>query len=127
MSGYKNPPAHSKFKPGVSGNPRGRPKNPINLQRELRDELSETVTVGGRPTTKFGAIVKALVAKAAAGDLRAATAVLSLCGRAFPVDQPADDDVDPTDLAIAEASEKRERKRIAANVSAPAADTQGEV
>lgn len=25
--GYKKPPIHSQFKPGVSGNPKGRPKN----------------------------------------------------------------------------------------------------
>ncbi len=75
------------------------------------------MTVGGRQTTKLGAIVNALVAKAVAGDLRAAVALLSLCNRASGVEAPADDAIDPSDRAIVEASEKRERKRARANIA----------
>ncbi len=121
MVGYKEPPLHSRFKAGVSGNPKGRPKNRPSLQCELNDALAEPVTVGGRQTTKLGAIVSAVVAKAVAGDLRAANTILSLCSRAFGVEAPADDAIDPSDRTIVEASEKRERKRARANVPVSAA------
>ena len=29
--GYRKPPVHTRFKPGQSGNPKGRPKGPRNL------------------------------------------------------------------------------------------------
>jgi Family of unknown function (DUF5681) len=43
--GYKNPPKASRFKPGVSGNTRGRPKKNKSLAAELNDALCETVRV----------------------------------------------------------------------------------
>jgi len=43
--GYKNPPKASLFKPGVSGNTRGRPKKNKSLAAELNDALCETVRV----------------------------------------------------------------------------------
>jgi len=43
MSGYKDPPVKSRFKSGVSGNPKGRPRGSINLgtivARVLNDEV----------------------------------------------------------------------------------------
>jgi len=48
--GYGNPPLKSRFKPGVSGNPKGRPKGRVNLKTVLQMELNRTITVkeGGR-------------------------------------------------------------------------------
>ena len=46
---YKNPPKHTQFKKGQSGNPKGRPpkckKRPPTLADDLRQELEEEVTV----------------------------------------------------------------------------------
>ena len=36
--GYKKPPIHTRFKPGVSGNPKGRPKGTKNLATDLAEE-----------------------------------------------------------------------------------------
>jgi len=73
--GYGKPPQHSRFKPGQSGNPRGRPKGARNAATVLRDELAEkiTVTENGKTITitKLEGIVKAAVVKALKGDPRA--------------------------------------------------------
>jgi hypothetical protein len=34
--GYKRPPRHTRFKPGASGNPRGRRKRPTNIRQEIQ-------------------------------------------------------------------------------------------
>jgi hypothetical protein len=92
--GYKNPPRHTQFKPGQSGNPAGRPPASRNLRTELIDELGEEVILreGNRDVrlTRQRAIVKKLVAAAIAGDIRAITAVANLHGRVLG-NEPAED------------------------------------
>lgn len=84
--GYKRPPLHTRFKPGQSGNPKGRPKGTRNLRQEVLDELLGLVTIkeNGRSVTvsKARAMVKALVAKAAGGDIRAASFLLDTAMKA---------------------------------------------
>lgn len=51
---------HSRFKPGQSGNPRGRPKRSKNLATPLEEELSQTVVItenGERRRLSKGALV----------------------------------------------------------------------
>lgn len=85
--GYKRPPKASRFKPGQSGNPKGRPKHARNLKTEFLEELSQVIRVreGDREMkiSKQRAFVKALVAAAIKGDMRAANALVSFCTRAF--------------------------------------------
>ncbi len=73
--GYRSPPAATRFRKGVSGNPQGRPKGSLNVATVLTKALREKVTItekGRRKTvTKLEAALKQLVNKAAAGDLRA--------------------------------------------------------
>ncbi|MEO7827533.1 MAG: DUF5681 domain-containing protein [Allosphingosinicella sp.] len=80
--GYGKPPRKSQFKPGQSGNPRGRPRGAKGLKRELRKELDEwvTVTTEGRPKRirKRRLILKALIAKAAKGNVAAAERLIAL-------------------------------------------------
>jgi hypothetical protein len=79
--GYQRPPKSTRFKPGQTGNPKGRPKNVRNFKTDLRDELSELITVREngqeRRITKLRALVKALVAAAIKGDMRAANAIVT--------------------------------------------------
>src|ERR1700760_4041258 len=69
---YKNPPRHSRFQPGKSGNPKGRPKGSKNLETIVREEGAKKVTVNGpkgqRVVTITQAIVMQMAAKAARGD-----------------------------------------------------------
>ena len=43
--GFGKPPKNSRFKPGQSGNPKGRPKGAKGLRTELKEELSERISV----------------------------------------------------------------------------------
>jgi Family of unknown function (DUF5681) len=85
--GYRKPPARTRFQPGQSGNPNGRPKGSVNLKTDLRSELSEHIRIreGERSLTvsKQRAMLKALVAQALKGDARAANVVLTLVGKLF--------------------------------------------
>ena len=69
--GYGKPPAHTRFRPGQSGNAAGRPKVALDLGTLLEKALSETVAVkdaaGRRRISKGEAAVTQLVNKAAAG------------------------------------------------------------
>ncbi|MDO8978721.1 MAG: DUF5681 domain-containing protein [Afipia sp.] len=93
--GYRKPPAETRFKPGQSGNPNGRPKGSVNLKTDLRSELSEKIRIreGERSlkVSKQRAMLKALVAKALKGDARAANVVLTLVGRLFEPEAVAEE------------------------------------
>jgi hypothetical protein len=73
--GFCRPPESTRFKKGVSGNPKGRPKGSLNVATVFMKTLREKVSIiehGRRKTvTKLEAAFKQLVNKAAGGDLRA--------------------------------------------------------
>ena len=73
--GYRNPPELTRFKPGQSGNPKGRPRGALNMATVLERTLREKVIINenGRRKTinKLQAAVTQLTNKAASGDLKA--------------------------------------------------------
>ncbi|MDD3012279.1 MAG: DUF5681 domain-containing protein [Candidatus Gastranaerophilales bacterium] len=80
--GYKRPPTEHQFKPGHSGNAKGRPKLIKEFKTDLREELEEIIIVqeGGKskPITKQRALIKKLIFKALGGELGAQKALTSL-------------------------------------------------
>jgi hypothetical protein len=80
--GYGHPPESTRFKKGQSGNPQGRPKGSLNLftllVRTLREKVIITENGKRKTVTKFHAVIKQLVNKAASGDLRALHELLIL-------------------------------------------------
>jgi len=67
-----NPPLHTRFKPGQSGHPEGRPKGSKNLSTLIMEAARDhvTATVGGktRKISKIQATTMQLATKAASGD-----------------------------------------------------------
>ena len=79
--GYKKPPRHKQFKPGESGNPKGRPKKiaalPDIFAKELRVRVPIMSNGKRRTISMLEAIVKRHLNKAAGGDSKAATLVFN--------------------------------------------------
>ena len=79
--GYRKPPKHTRFKPGQSGNLRGRPKGTNNLKTDLMEELDEKIVIreGDRSqkVSKQRALLKSVVNRAIKGDARAIGIALS--------------------------------------------------
>lgn len=80
--GYGKPPRFTRFKPGVSGNPRGRPKHAKNLSTLVHEALNEQIVVaengGRRRISKRQAITKQLVNRSAQGDLKVLQMLLGI-------------------------------------------------
>jgi hypothetical protein len=83
--GYGKPPKASRYEPGQSGNPKGRPRGTKNLKTDLSDELNERIRITeagqSRTISKQRALLKSLTTRALQGDSRAADTLLRLCER----------------------------------------------
>jgi len=79
--GFGKPPRSTRFKPGQSGNPAGRPRGAKNFAVAIEQELVTRVTVTEngrrRRISKREVIAKHLVNKAASGDLKAIPLLLN--------------------------------------------------
>lgn len=80
--GYRRPPVHSQFKPGQSGNPKGRPKGTRSLASVVRAAMTERVTIvqnGKRKSvSKLDAAMMQAANQAAGGEHRAMRLVVDL-------------------------------------------------
>jgi len=80
--GYKKPPRHTQFKPGQSGNPKGRPKKSATLNDIILENLGKKVTIMDstkvRNVSILEAIVLMLINKATKGDYRSMQMVFDL-------------------------------------------------
>jgi Family of unknown function (DUF5681) len=67
-----NPPKHTQFRKGISGNPKGRPKGSKNLSTLImeaaRDQVTATIDGKPRKISKIQATTMQLATKAAGGD-----------------------------------------------------------
>ena len=83
--GYGTPPEHTRFRPGASGNPKGRPKGVNNLATDIKNALASKITVRsggkGRVVSTQEAGIMVLKEKALKGDTRALETLLSLAGK----------------------------------------------
>ena len=72
--GYKRPQRHTRFQPGVSGNPYGRRKGSKNIRSIFEKILGEEISLREgsvtKKITKAEAVVRSLVISAMKGDSR---------------------------------------------------------
>jgi Family of unknown function (DUF5681) len=80
--GNKKPPKQFQFKPGHSGNPKGRPKGSTSLEDKLQKELRKLVTVtkNGKPVkmSKLDVAVRRLVDRLMTGDVKLISILMGL-------------------------------------------------
>lgn len=85
-TGYMKPPKSGQFKPGQSGNPKGRPSGSKNIYKLLDDIVNEKIqmTKNGKPVriSKKQAMLFQAVNKAVQGDLKAFQTLLPVMAEA---------------------------------------------
>jgi Family of unknown function (DUF5681) len=89
--GYGKPPKHTQFKPGQSGNSKGRPRGQRNFRTAVREALKEKITIreGDRTRTvsKMDAIIQVTFSKALKGDAKALVGFLQFVRWAGLIDE----------------------------------------
>ena len=78
--GYCKPPKHTRFKPGQSGHPSGRPRGQRNFRTAVREALKEKITIREgdrtRAVSKMDAIIQVTFNKALKADAKALVAFI---------------------------------------------------
>lgn len=111
LVGYGKPPVATRFQPGVSGNPRGRPKGARNFTSIVAATLGERIVINenGRRKriTKLEAAVKQLVNRAAGGEARSIQMLIAL----LQASEARPPQIDPAQPTQADANVLRELQR----------------
>jgi len=96
--GNKSPPTQTQFKPGQSGNSKGRPKARRSFEAEILAELEQPVgaddDVRDITITKRLAIAKSLVGRAIKGDFRVAMMLFEISKQADEKEGDATEEVE---------------------------------
>jgi hypothetical protein len=108
--GYGRPPIDTRFKPGQSGNPAGRPKRSPSFRTELLEELAE-MAPGGDPITKQRAAIRALIQEATGGNLRALSVLFGYLAKTAGLEEANDAAMPDEDKELLQAYLERELKR----------------
>ena len=120
--GYKKPPPDGQFKPGHTRSRGRRTRKAPDVNKLILDEIASSIEIKEgahtRKVTKLSALVKRLVAKALAGELKALAMLLPLiraAGGAEALMQAAD--------GITDIEKKMLQRNAASLLAALAADT----
>jgi hypothetical protein len=130
--GYCKPPKHTRFKPGHSGNPSGRPRGQRNFRTAVRDALKEKITIreGDRTRTvsKMDAIIQVTFNNALRSDPKALAAFIQLARSTGLMDEEPElsstESISAEDDAIL--AEYLERHGVKPRESSPAEATESQ-
>jgi len=91
--GYGKPPKEHQFKPGKSGNPKGRPKGPGNIYKSILKQAAKKVLVveNGveKKMAKIDVVIAAMLNEGAKGDVPAGRLVTNMTAVATQMSQDA--------------------------------------
>ncbi len=105
--GYRKPPKKHQFKPGKSGNPKGRPRGAKNEATLLQEMLGQKVEIREGNRTRKVSTLEALLLRcrndALKGDHKALSFLLNRYGTIVGPEPDSDDPLDQDDQEIVEA------------------------
>lgn len=112
--GYCRPPRGHQFKPGQSGNPKGRPKKNNNFAEDILEEMSEVITIQEngklKKITKKRALAKRLVADSLSGKVSAIKILTPILAGETKITEDLEEELTPQDAQILEEYIKRRLK-----------------
>jgi hypothetical protein len=92
--GYGKPPVTSRFKPGQSGNAKGRPRGHKNLKTLIRQAMTARISIqeglSSRQVSKLEGVVLRQLQNALKGDDRSAMAVMKIATQLGLLDDAPD-------------------------------------
>jgi Family of unknown function (DUF5681) len=104
--GYGKPPSASQFRPGQSGNVKGRPKGRKNLKTLIKRAMTAMITVqegsSGRHVTKLEGVVLRQLQNALKGNDRSAMAVIKMASEMGLLEDAPDASSNESDLSAAD-------------------------
>jgi len=104
--GYGKPPVRSRFRPGISGNAKGRPKNSKNLKTLIRQAMTATISIqegaSARRVSKIEGVVLRQLQNALKGDDRSAMAVIKMAMQMGFLEDTDTNRVEPADLSASD-------------------------
>jgi hypothetical protein len=106
--GYGSPPVASRFKPGASGNPNGRPRGGKNLKTLIRQAMTARISIqegsSSRRVSKIESVVLRQLQSALKGDDRSAMAIIKMATQMGFLEEP---DSNPAEATALSASDER--------------------
>lgn len=104
--GYRRPPVASRFRPGASGNPKGRPKNSKNLKTLIRQAMTTKISIqegqNSRRVSKIEGVVLRQLQSALKGDDRSAMAVIKMAMQMGLLEDADSNPAEASDLSAAD-------------------------
>ena len=92
--GYRKPPAHSQFKPGESGNPKGRKKDAKGMKTLAKQMLTERISVhtagGTKKMTRMDALLHKMVELGMKGNPRMLLGLIQLYEKSVSENLPSE-------------------------------------
>jgi hypothetical protein len=106
-TGYGKPPRQHQFRPGQSGNPKGRPKGAKNAATLLQEILGRRIDVRTGSTVRKMTVLEAILTRfaesALKGDTKSAAFLLQRYDAPEPPDEHATNGTTPEDQQIIDA------------------------